>query len=105
MLYKYGVTVLCSDLAVLSAYPAEFCASLYYGRHQAAPAYRMLFRLPLVTTAVNQPPVVIHKQFFKYLPSFTIIYNEVFAPTLSRYTLSTTLTLQYCMNWFILQSE
>ena len=96
-----------SDLAVLSAYPAEFCASLYYGRLQAAPAYRMLFRLPLVTTAVNQPPVVIHKQFFKYLPSFTVIYNEVFAPTTTRYTLLLSLGKLQANVWFIFlrQSE
>ena len=75
---------LLSDLAVLSANPLELCISLYYGRKQLAPAYRCLILLPGVDLDMKQPPIIIHKKFYKYIPTLTGVYKEVFATSVSR---------------------
>lgn len=74
---------LLSDLAVLSSENIEVCTSMYHGPHQPAPAYRCLVKFPEVKADVKQPPIVMHKRLHKYIPTFTAIYNEVFAPSKS----------------------
>ncbi len=69
-----------SDLAVFSANPLELCTSLYYSHTHQAPAYRSLFRLPRVELDIREPPIILHKKFHKYIPTFTAIFNEILAP-------------------------
>ena len=69
-----------SDLAVFSANPLELCTSLYYSHAHQAPAYRSLFRLPRVELDIREPPIILHKKFHKYIPTFTAIFNEILAP-------------------------
>ena len=73
-----------SDLALFSADPLKLCTSLYYGPQQPAPAYRCLVRFPGAAVDLKQPPIILHKKLHEYIPTFTAIYNEVFAPTTSR---------------------
>jgi hypothetical protein len=70
-----------SDLAILSSNDIKICTSMYYGPLQPSPAYRCLFKLPEIIIDVKQPPIILHKKLHKYIPTFTLIYSEVFAPS------------------------
>ncbi|XP_019853101.1 PREDICTED: uncharacterized protein KIAA1109-like isoform X3 [Amphimedon queenslandica] len=67
------------DLGNLISEDLEFCTSICYLKEYVAPAYRCLVRFPGILLDMKQPPIVLHKKLNKYIPTFSAIYEEIFA--------------------------
>lgn len=85
------------DLGNLTSENLEFCTSICYLKEYVAPAYRCLVRFPGILLDIKQPPIVLHKKLNKYVPTFSAIYEEVFASSPDRLVLNLNLILAFIM--------
>lgn len=68
-----------NDILLFSALPVYGSVGVFNDSHQRLPMYRCLLKFAGLEVDIKQSPVKVHHRYQQLLPSFTNIYNKVFA--------------------------
>ena len=68
-----------NDILLFSALPVYGSVGVCNHTHQKLPTYRCLLKFAGLELDIKQSPVKVHRRYQQLLPTFTKIYNDVFA--------------------------
>lgn len=68
-----------NDILLFSALPVYGSVGVFNHSHQKLPMYRCLLKFAGLELDIKQSPVKVHHRYQQLLPTFTNIYNNVFA--------------------------